>query len=283
MAVTSVRKAVGGNNLMITAAIIQARMTSSRLPGKVLADIAGRPMLGRVVERVRLASRLDRIGVATSTDPSDDPIAWYCAALGVDCFRGSLRDVLHRFHQAAAWMQASRIVRITADCPLIDPEIIDQVVDRHRSGSYDYTTNADPPSFPDGLDAEVFSSDALEEACHNASLSSDREHVTSYLRSHPDRFRLGVVTHETDLSAHRWTVDTLDDLAFVRAIYHGMGPFSFRMQDICEMLQRYPSLRAINAGHRRNEGYLHSLETDHSAAAVVFHAVVAHPPESLAA
>ena len=200
-------------------AIIQARMGSSRLPGKSLAEIEGRPMLWHVIQRVKRARLVDRVVVATSTAPADDAIEKMCRENDVPCHRGSENDVLDRFYHAARAEKAAQVVRITADCPLIDPEVIDRVVRRFQRGDLDYASNAMVRSYPDGLDTEIFSFSALERAWHEASKTSEREHVTPYLRS--EKFRTANVENDsTSLYQHyRWTVDEAEDLEFIRAVY----------------------------------------------------------------
>src|SRR5262245_37090128 len=170
--------------------ILQARVSSRRLPGKVLKPILGRPMLERQSERLRRAHRLDKLVVATSTDASDDAIAALCESLPLDCFRGALDDVLDRFYQAAKRYSADTVVRLTGDCPLADPSVIDELILLHESGGYDYTSNTLTRSYPDGLDAEVAQMRCLEAAWHEAALPSEREHVTPFIYRDPERFRL---------------------------------------------------------------------------------------------
>jgi spore coat polysaccharide biosynthesis protein SpsF (cytidylyltransferase family) len=251
----------GGGN---TVAIIQARVGSRRLPGKVLAPIVGRSMLERVVERVEAASRVDRAVVATSDDPRDDAVEAICRRRGFACFRGSESDVLGRYVGAAARYAADPILRITADCPLIDPEVIDRVVDAFRGKDlpYDYASNINPPTFPHGLDTEILSAEALARADREARWQSEREHVTLYIRQHPDRFRTFNVTHAPDLSGRRWVVDEATDLEFVRAVYERMGDRSFGMADVLALLSSEPELARINAGIVRDEGLKKSLAED---------------------
>lgn len=241
-------------------AIVQARMGSSRLPGKVLMDIAGAPMLWHVVRRARRATTLDRVLVATSTAAADDAVAAWCATAGVECFRGSEPDVLDRYYRAAIWAQAEVVVRLTADCPLLDPAVIDRVVTCFLTGAYDYVSNVAPPTFPDGLDTEVLTCAALWRAWREARQPSQREHVTPYLRQYPERFRLGNVTHCPDLSALRWTVDEPADLAFVRAVYREGQDLG--LADVCALLARRPELRQINGSLPRNAGYARSLQEE---------------------
>ncbi|MDB5801081.1 MAG: spore coat protein [Rhodocyclales bacterium] len=245
-------------------AILQARMSSSRLPGKVLLPLFGEPMLARQIERVRRARRIDQLIVATSSAPSDDPIAALCSALGVPCHRGSLDDVLDRFEQAARPYVPQHVVRLTADCPLADPQLIDQLIDRHFESGGDYTTNANPPSFPDGLDAEVMRYAVLHIAWREAQRQSEREHVTLYIASHPQRFVIETLRSDTDLSALRWTVDEADDLALVERIYAALYPHNaaFTTQDVLHLLEEQPELRTLNTAHRRNEGLEKSLQQE---------------------
>lgn len=247
---------------MRTVAVIQARMGSSRLPGKVMADIQGQPMLQRVVERALRANRVDTVMVATSDHPADRALADYCRQQGVPCFQGSEDDVLDRFYHAARSMDAHVIVRLTADCPLLDPEVIDRVVADFQNGGADYVSNTLTCTYPDGLDTEVFHRDILEQAWRYASLKSEREHVTPYVYNHPQRFRLRNVTHEADFSELRWTVDEPQDLAFVRAVYAAFGDAHFGMGAVLQLLQEHPELGQVNSGILRNEGYLKSLRED---------------------
>ena len=243
-------------------AIVQARMGSTRFPGKVLEEIAGHPMLWQVVNRVRMARTVDEVTVATSTESSDRAVADFCAKEGIPCFLGSENDVLDRFYQAARSYEADAIVRITADCPLIDPQIIDKVVAVYLQGEYDYVTNTLRYTYPDGLDVGVFSFPALEKAWHEARFPAEREHVTPYIRR-SGRFRLHNVESEVDLSSRnlRWTVDEPSDLEFVRAIYAHLGnnhkPFG--LAHILQLLEEEPHLMQINAGKIRNEGYYKSM------------------------
>jgi spore coat polysaccharide biosynthesis protein SpsF len=245
-------------------AILQARVSSTRLPGKVLKPILGRPMLLLQIERVRRAQGFDKLLVATSTDPSDDAIQSLCRKNGVDCTRGSLRDVLDRFYQAALPFKPKHVVRLTGDCPLADPEVIDRVIDVHLKGSFDYTSNALEPTYPDGLDVEVVRFASLAQAWREATLPSHREHVTLYVHQHPERFRIENVRSEQDLSALRWTVDEPADLEVVKRIYEGLYPKNpeFTTRDILSFLDRHADLKVLNTAHRRNEGLARSLAED---------------------
>ena len=232
------------------AALLQARMSSTRLPGKVLEPVLGRPMIARHLERLARAKRLDRIVVVTSTDPGDDPLAALCADLGVDCFRGSLDDVLDRFHAALAGLGASHCVRLTADCPLADPALIDSLVDFHLAGGFEYSSNCERRTYPDGLDAEIVRVDVLERAWREAKEKSDREHVTTFIRRQPQRFRIGGMENDEDLGALRWTVDDPADLEFVRRVYAELHPANpaFGWRDVLDLVRRRPDVAAINGG-----------------------------------
>lgn len=242
-------------------AIVQARLGSTRLPGKVLADIEGEPMLSRVVSRVARSRTVNGVIVATSDAKADDRIVELCRQKDVAVFRGNQEDVLERVYQAAKAHKAEIIVRVTADCPLIDPAVIDRVVAAYLADDCDYASNTLVCTYPDGLDAEVFSFVALETTWREASRQTDREHVTPYLRS-SGRFRLRNVECELGRSfSHlRWTVDLPIDLAFARAVYARMKQKpDFGWQDVLGLLDAEPSIAALNRGSMRNEGYYHSL------------------------
>ncbi len=243
-------------------AIVQARMGSTRLPGKVMKPIGGRPILWHVVNRLKAASLVDDIIVATTDQPSDDIIKEWCGLNGTGCYRGSQDDVLDRFFYAARAAGARTIVRITSDCPLIDPALVDRAIRKFSEGGFDYVSL--DPSFPDGLDAEVFSFEALEKAYMEAALSSEREHVTPYIWKRTQVFRVCRIMSEADLSHMRWTVDDERDLKLVTAIYDGInaGERVFHMDEILRFLEKNPALLGINAQTERNEGYAKSLKED---------------------
>ncbi len=249
-------------------AIIQARMGSSRLPGKSLAEIEGRPMLWHVIQRVQRAKLVDRVVVATSSASVDDAIEKMCREEGVRCYRGSENDVLDRYYNAAKAEKAAQVVRITADCPLIDPQVIDRVISRFQTGDVDYASNAMVRTYPDGLDTEICSFAALERAWHEARKASEREHVTPYLRS--GKFRTANIENTSALSyLHcRWTVDEKEDLEFVRAVYGQFrGQESFSMEDILQLLRDKPEIEGVNSEIVSNRGYYKSLFEDANAAA----------------
>jgi len=249
----------------VIAAIVQARMGSSRLPGKTLADIGGRPMLGRLVDRARLIPGVEQVVIATTGGPADAAILSFAEAERLPATAGSEQDVLDRIYRAASRFGVSVIVRVTPDCPMLDPEVSGRVLAEFRrlDGRVDYVSNVHPPTFPDGLDTEVFSREALEIAWREARLASDREHVTPYIWRQPDRFRLANLATASDLSALRWTVDTAADLEFARAVYaalKGTGGV-FGMDQVLQLLESRPELSLLNAGQRRNEGFERSLAT----------------------
>lgn len=203
-------------------AILQARMSSTRLPGKVMRPLAGMPMIGRQIERLRRARRLDQIVVATSTRPDDDPLADYIASLGVGVFRGDLDDVLGRYHAALqAHGRPAHLLRLTADCPFADPEVIDLCIRRHLETEADITHNSVGRTYPKGLDVEVVRASALDAAFAEAVDRYDREHVTPFIYARPQRFRELSITHDPP-ERWRWTVDTAQDYAFAVAVYDGL-------------------------------------------------------------
>lgn len=233
---------------MKTLIIVQARMTSTRLPGKVLLPLAGEPMLTRLIERLRRVRRADGIVVATTTNTGDDPIAALCALLGVPCHRGSEHDVLSRYAGAARLHEADVVVRITSDCPLIDPALIDQTIAAYDEGGSDYVSNMLPPTWPYGMAVEVFSAAALAQAHAEATQAAEREHVTPFLYWHPERYRLRNVASPVDLSHHRWTVDTPEDYALVGRLFDHLMPTHphFTQADVLALLDQHPDWIAIN-------------------------------------
>lgn len=231
-------------------AILQARMSSTRLPGKVLKPILGRPMLALQLERLARASRIDRLVIATSTEASDDPIADFCTAEGHLCHRGSLTDVLGRFWSAyVAHGPADHVVRLTADCPLADPAIVDACIALHLESGADYTSNGLVRTYPDGLDVEVMTADMLRRANAEAPPGPSREHVTMHIYQNPDRFRIVHLTQPRDLGELRWTVDTPADLAMVTAVFAALLPTKpeFLQDDVLALLAARPDIAALNA------------------------------------
>jgi spore coat polysaccharide biosynthesis protein SpsF len=233
-------------------AILQARMGSRRLPGKVLAEILGRPMLERILARVKQARCPDELVVATTTGLDDDPIAALCERLAVRCSRGSAEDVLDRFRQAAAENQADIIVRITGDCPLIDPELVDETIRAFQEASppVDFACNRLPweRTYPIGTDTEVCSREALEASWREADQTYQREHVMPFLYENQDRFRIvHVRSSDATLGEMRWTVDQAEDLAFVREVYTRFGGRDdFGWREVVALVRREPELARIN-------------------------------------
>lgn len=247
--------------------IIQARMGARRLPDKVLLDLAGKTVLERVVGRVRQAKTIKDVVVATTENLRDRQIVELAAAKGIDVYVGSEEDVLDRYYQAARACQARHVVRITADCPLIDPEVMDEVVTTYFKRKADYCSNTLKPTFPDGLDVEVFSFQALAEAWHEAKLKSQREHVTPFIHQQPGRYKLENVEHVPNLGEHRWTLDEPNDYEVLKRIYqHFAAQPDFRMKDVLHFLEDHPEIAELNQGIIRNEGYLQSVRQDGPAA-----------------
>jgi spore coat polysaccharide biosynthesis protein SpsF len=248
---------------MITA-VLQARMSSSRLPGKVLMPIVGKPMLGLQLERIRRARRVNRLIVATSNEPADASVVELCNSFSIPSYCGSLNDVLDRCHSAVASSPPEYVVRLTGDCPLADWSLIDRAIAFCIEGKFDYASNTLRPTWPDGLDVEVMRFDALDKAWREAKLPSEREHVTPYMYRRPDRFRLGSLEQEPDLSGLRWTVDEPEDFEFVSQVYEALYPSNpaFTTGDILKLLRSKPALRSVNSGFVRNEGMSKSLATD---------------------
>lgn len=248
---------------MRVVAIVQARMGSTRFPGKIMAELGGKRVLDHVIDRLALASTIDHTLIATSTKPADDVVERYCQERAIQCFRGSEEDVLDRFHTAAELVQAKTIVRITADCPLIDPGVVDLVVSTFKEGTFDYVSNTLVPTFPDGLDTEVFSKDAVDQAHKSAHSGPEREHVTPYIYKHPELFRLYNVRNDQDYSRFRWTVDEPADLAHLRALFDvALNLSTMRMRDIISVLEEHPNLPDTRGRPIRNEDYRTSLLAD---------------------
>ena len=253
------------------AAIIQARMSSTRLPGKVLLDINGRPMLSYMIERVAAAKDIDRVVIATSDEPSDDPIVTFCRRENIFCCRGSLEDLLDRYYQAASRVGCDVVVRLTSDCPLIDPNVIDTVIGVFQSKQCDYVANTAPPggsTFPDGMDVEVFSFGTLERAWREAKKPSEREHVTFYMWKNPELFSIYRYDLKEDLSKYRLTVDYPEDFDVVRTILGDLyweNP-EFSMVDVIHYLKENPDILTRNSHIIPNQGWQPALQKDESEA-----------------
>lgn len=230
-------------------AIVQARMGSTRLPGKVLMNLGGVTVLGRVVNRLRRASLIDQVVVATANSAPNSAIMRECEDLSVECFAGSEDDVLDRYYQGSRAYSARNIVRITSDCPLIDSDLVDETICVFRQKCADYSSNVCPRTYPRGLDCEVFTAAALERAWKETRQAYEREHVTPYFYEHPELFRLAFIRGEQDHSQYRWTLDTSKDLKLLREIYARFGnrdDFSWR--EVIALMVREPKLADINAG-----------------------------------
>jgi spore coat polysaccharide biosynthesis protein SpsF len=232
---------------MKTVAIIQARMGSTRLPGKIMMDLGGDTVLARVVRRVSRATLIEKIVVATTHNAADDTVVRECDRLGVACFRGSEDNVLDRYYRAAIENGAEAVVRITSDCPMIEPEISDSVVRGFLEKHPDYASNTVQRTYPRGLDTEVMTFAALAKSWTEGTQPYERTHVTPYLYLNPQLFQLLHVTDERDYSQYRWTVDTPEDLAFVRAVYDRLGNVdTFHWRDVLSLLDREPQLLRLN-------------------------------------
>jgi|GEM_PF-157089 nucleotidyl transferase len=213
-------------------AILQARMSSLRLPGKVLKPILGKPILAYEINRIKQSSNIDRLVLATSINKDDDPLEELARSLNIDCFRGDLDNVLKRFYDCATLYKADTIVRLTGDCPVIDPQIIDEVLSLHISSNSDYTSNVLYRTFPDGLDTEVLNFKTLEYIYNNATKKDDLEHVTKYIYANKDKFKLTNYRNEIDYSYIRWTLDTIDDFYFFKYLYEMKKDALFNWKDV---------------------------------------------------
>jgi spore coat polysaccharide biosynthesis protein SpsF len=232
-------------------AIVQARMGSTRLPGKVLKDLEGETMLARVAQRLSRSRLINEVLIATTDRSADDAIVEECRRCSVKVFRGDEDDVLDRYFRAAQLTGADVVVRITSDCPLIDPGVTDKTIaaflNPQGQAMPDYASNVVVRTYPRGLETEVMTTQALERCWRAANQPYERTHVTPYIYEHPGEFRILSVTGETDFSRHRWTVDTPEDLEFVRAIYARFkGRDDFRAPDILALLEREPGLLELN-------------------------------------
>ena len=239
---------------MTTLAVLQARMTSSRLPGKVMTPLLGEPMVARQIERIRRSQRLDGLVLATSTDASDDRLAELADALSIPVVRGPLDDVLARYVLAIEQYEPDAVVRLTADCPLTSPSVIDAVIDQFASSDVDYCSNTLTPTFPDGLDAEVVRAEVLLDVAGISDDAAEREHVTLGVYRRPERYRVSNHAGARDLSSLRWTVDTPDDLAFVTSVYEALYQANpaFDLPDVLALLEREPGLSRTTADEVRN-------------------------------
>ena len=246
-------------------AIIQARTGSTRLPGKVLLHVEGKSIISHVVERVAAANLIDNLVVATTLNEGDVELVREVSALKHLVFCGSEDDVLDRYYQVAKHFQPKHIVRITADCPLIDPQVIDLVISQHLKSDADYTSNTLDIPYPDGQDVEVFKLESLNKAWKEARLASEREHVTPFIKLNEVDFNIKKVLSDEELSSMRWTLDEPEDLELITIIFkklYGKNKL-FSMKDVINLYKEDKSLKEINKMHIREEGYRKSLENDH--------------------
>ena len=242
--------------------IIQARMGSSRLPGKVLMKSGnGMPLLYHVINQLRHCSKVKNLVIATTTNQEDDEIEKFADNNSVDVFRGKEKDVLDRYFQCAKKYSFSTIVRITADCPLIDPQIVDKVIEQFFSGNYDFATNTLTRTFPIGTDVEVFSFSALKRTWESAQLPSEREHVTPYLRNERN-FKIINVQNDKNISSLRLTVDRIEDFELIKQILKNISVNPIHLGDVLELFSRKPELIEINKHIDNNEGFSRSLKED---------------------
>jgi len=249
---------------MTTIIIIQARMSTTRFPGKVLKELRKKTLLQWMIERVSKSSLADKIIIATSVCVDDDPIANWCKVNNHICYRGELENVLSRFYHAARKFNAQTIVRLTADCQIIDAKVIDEHIRFYHKHHYDYVSNGPVMTYPDGMGVEVFSYLALKKACQKAILPSEKEHVTSYIYKHPEEFTLFNLKYKKDYSWIRVTIDYPEDFTLVKNIVDALQPInaSFSLEDIISYIEKNPSLININSKHSPNEGYELSLLKD---------------------
>lgn len=230
-------------------AIVQARMNSTRLPGKILKEVLGKPMLLHLIERLKFSKHIDDVIIATTENKNDDILTYFCLEHDISFYRGSETDVLERHYKTANYFNIDPIVRVTSDCPLIDYEVVDKVISCFFEGSNDFASNINPPTYPDGLDAYVFSFNALKKANERSKNPYEREHVTPYFWNHPEIFKIMNVFNSSDLSKiHRWTLDYKEDYNFIKTVYEALylKKKDFNMQDILKLLQEKPEIKKIN-------------------------------------
>ncbi|MCK0470518.1 NTP transferase domain-containing protein [Halalkalibacter sp. APA_J-10(15)] len=242
---------------MKVVAIIQARMGSTRLPGKVLKEVLNKPLLAYQIERVQKVTRLDEIVIATTKLAGDDAIVSLCHQLNVPFYRGDEKDVLARFYEAATSLKADVIVRLTSDCPIIDPHVIEKGISLFEEyhNKFDYISNTMQRTYPRGMDTEVFSFDALKQAYYMARSHSEREHVTLFFRNQSDLFRILNFYYKEDQSANRWTVDTIEDFELIKRIIEKLHPNNplFTLEDTLQLLKQFPHWKQLNVHVEQKE------------------------------
>ena len=243
--------------------MIQARTGSRRLPRKVLSKIENKSMIWHVINRAKQVKGIDQIVLLTTKRQEDDILVKIAKNSDILSFRGHTHDVLTRYYDCAKSLDSDPIIRITGDCPLIDPALVSKLLKFYSNNKYDYVTNTMPPTFPDGLDIEIFSFKALKKISQLSKMKSEREHVTPYIRKNKNKFKTFNLKNNVDLSKLRWTVDEKSDLLFVRKIYEKMRPkIVFGFEDVLKILHKNPEIMEINKGITRNEGYIRSLKND---------------------
>jgi glutamate-1-semialdehyde-2,1-aminomutase len=245
-------------------AIIQARAGSKRLPSKVLMDLAGKSVIERVCERAGKIGGIDDVIVATTVAPQDDALMELCKSAGIKVYRGSEEDVLDRYYQAAKQYGADALIRITGDCPLLDPHESEKVVEKFKGGGFDYVSNTRPPMLPDGLDTSIISFTAFEKSWREAKLKSEREHVTQYILKHPEIFRIASLTYDDDYSHLRWTLDEWEDYVFLKKVYEKLEENKMYgyLHEVLSIIRESPDLVNVNAQFERNEGLQKSIKED---------------------
>jgi len=238
-----------------TLAILQARMSSTRLPGKVLLPINGKPMIYRQIERIRQAKSIDKLIVATSTEVSDDALVTFLTEMGVKVFRGSLQDVLSRFLDIAVEIKPTTVIRLTGDCPLVMPALLDEMVEKFRISNVDYLSNTLEPSFPDGLDIEIMKASTLMELARHDLTNFEREHVTVGIYNRREIFSCENFPNFRDLSNKRWTIDHPEDLIFVRQVFNAFigNEATFTFKEVLQFLEENPTIYSEISPDRRNE------------------------------
>ena len=247
----------------LTCAIIQARMGSTRLPGKMMKLIIGKPLIWHVINRATKAKFVDKVVLATTSNENNKVLIKKAEECGIESFIGSESDVLDRFYQCAKKFNARNIVRLTGDCPLIDPDIMDDVVTLFKQNKLDYASNVLPPTYPDGLDVEVFSFTALEKTWKEAKLKSEREHVTPYIWKNQKIFKRMTLKNKENLSDIRLTIDEKEDLVVVNNILKEINSDDYELNDIIKVIKEKPYLLKTNKNIKRNEGYEKSLREDY--------------------
>lgn len=246
--------------------VIQARMSSTRLPGKIMLPILGKPLLLRMIERVQQAKLIGKLVIATSTAADDDEVETFCNDNNLICFRGHLTDLLDRHYQVSKTYSADAVVKIPSDCPLIDPHIIDKVIQHYiQNEDLDFVSNLHPATYPDGNDVEIMSFDSLECAWKDSTKSYEREHTTPFIWENDDTFKAGNVVWETGLdysTSHRWTIDYPEDYEFIRKVYEELLPTkpNFSLNDILLLLKQKPEIAEINSQYLGRYWYENHLD-----------------------